>query len=163
MKSLERKCDYCEADIENKRADAKYCSAPCRNAAEKRRYRERKGLAVNPIRGPYTGRSNNRRAYALKYKFGITVDQYEQMLENQNNSCAICNKEARAEGKSLAVDHDHATGEIRGLLCSYCNYKLVGRHRDPHLLRKIADYIEQGTGWFVPEKKKKRTVKRKPK
>jgi hypothetical protein len=58
------------------------------------------------------------------------------------------------------VDHDHFSGEIRGLLCTYCNYRVVGKHRDGELLRRIADYVEQGTGWFVPKKKK--TKKRKP-
>jgi hypothetical protein len=42
------------------------------------------------------------------------------------------------------------------LLCRYCNHRLVGRHRDSRLLRRIADYLDVGTGWFVPEKKKRR-------
>ena len=47
------KCVGCEREIVGRRSDAKYCSDTCRSAAEKRRYRERKGLAVNPRKGPY--------------------------------------------------------------------------------------------------------------
>ena len=75
---------------------------------------------------------------------------------------AICEKHQDDLKKRMAVDHNHITGEIRGLLCDYCNHRLVGRHRDGQLLRKIADYVDQGTGKYVP-KKKRRTTKRKSK
>ena len=96
-----------------------------------------------------------REKYLLK-KYGITVAQYNQLLKKQHNCCAICLKEASSFTKRLAVDHDHITGEIRGLLCTYCNRRHVGRHRDPVLVLRIAAYISQGTGWFVPKKKVKR-------
>lgn len=156
----ERKCLFCEGDMLNKRADAKYCSAPCRASMEKRRYREKRGLAVKEQRGPYDGRSSDRRGYALRYKYGISVAQYNELLEKQENKCAICGKHEDEEPRALAVDHNHITGEIRGLLCTFCNHRIVGKHRDGDLLRKVADYIEQGTGWFVPKKKKKKKVKR---
>lgn len=102
----------------------------------------------------------NREGY-LRRTYGITGEQYNQMMEKQNSSCAICNKHQKDSKKRLAVDHNHETGEIRGLLCDYCNHRVIGRHRNGDLLRKMADYVDQGTGWFVP--KKKRPVKRKPK
>jgi hypothetical protein len=49
------------------------------------------------------------------------------------------------------------------LLCRYCNHRLVGRHRDSAVLRRIADYLDVGTGWFVPTKKKRRRKPRKAK
>ncbi len=97
----------------------------------------------------------------LKRNFGITEEQYNVLLKQQNYRCAICDKHQDEFKKRLAVDHNHFTKEIRGLLCSYCNHNLVARHRDGSLLRKMADYVEQGTGLFVP--KKKRPVKRKRK
>lgn len=97
----------------------------------------------------------------LRTAFGITEEQYNELLEKQNNSCALCKKNREHFDRRFAVDHDHQSGEIRGLLCFYCNHKLIGRHRDADLLRRMADYVSQGTGWFVPKKKK--TVKRKPK
>jgi hypothetical protein len=101
-----------------------------------------------------------RRANHLKSRYGITIEQYKFLLEKQNNCCAVCEKHQDMEKTNFHVDHDHITGEIRGLLCNYCNRMRVGRHRDGKIFRKIADYLEQGTGWFVPKKKK--PVKRKP-
>lgn len=57
----------------------------------------------------------------LKRKFGLTVDQYNEMLKAQGNKCAICPAERSLSGKALAVDHNHDTLEIRGLLCNECN------------------------------------------
>jgi hypothetical protein len=107
-------------------------------------------------------KSESSRKHHLKKTYGITPEQYNEILAKQEYCCAICGKHEEDEkNRRLAVDHNHETGEIRGLLCSFCNHRVVGRHRDGDLLRKVADYIEQGTGWFVP--KKKRPVKRKPK
>lgn len=103
-------------------------------------------------------RQIERRAH-LKRQFGITVEQYEELLASQNECCAICERHSSEFKTRLAVDHDHVTGRIRGLLCTYCNHRLVGRHRDGGLLRKIADYVEGGTDWYVPEKKKKKKKK----
>lgn len=89
--------------------------------------------------------------------YGITEAQYNEILVKQDNRCAICLRGASSFNKHLAVDHCHAAPfEIRGLLCGYCNHRVVGRHRDPGLLRRVADYISQGTGHYVPKKKKKR-------
>ena len=82
------------------------------------------------------------------------------MLDKQDHCCAICDKHKSEFNQNLAVDHNHVTGEIRGLLCTYCNHRVIGRHRDGNLLRKMADYVDQGTGWFVP--KQKRPIKRRP-
>ncbi len=92
----------------------------------------------------------------LRRTYGITEAQYNLLLSKQGFACAVCSRPAESFNKNLAVDHNHVTGEIRGLLCAYCNHRLVGRHRDSNLLRRIADYVDQGTGWFVPKKKKKR-------
>lgn len=101
------------------------------------------------------------RPNTLRRLYGITLEQYNQMLNNQNGCCAICDRHRDEFDRHFSVDHNHATGEIRGLLCTYCNHRVVGRHRDGALLRRIADYVDQGTGWFVP--KKRPTRKRKPK
>lgn len=78
----------------------------------------------------------------------------------------MCDRPAEQFKTNLCVDHDHKTGEIRGLLCTWCNRYIVGKHTDGELLRKIAKYVEQGTGWFVPPaflKGRKKRRKRKPK
>lgn len=97
----------------------------------------------------------------LRLKYGITIEQYNELLHKQKGCCALCDRPQTEFKTRLAVDHNHATGEIRGLLCAYCNHRVIGRHRDGTLLRRMADYVDQGTGWFVPKRKK--TVKRKKK
>src|SRR3989304_10223484 len=63
----------------------------------------------------------SRRNTHLKRKFGITLDQYESILISQNNCCAVCHKDRSGVDRAFAVDHNHDTNEIRGLLCFYCN------------------------------------------
>lgn len=61
------------------------------------------------------------RNYWLK-KYNITSVEYKQLLEKQNGVCAICLNPERQQNRAfLAVDHCHATGKVRGLLCSNCN------------------------------------------
>jgi Recombination endonuclease VII len=67
---------------------------------------------------------SSRKAH-LKRSFGISLKQYNEMSESQNHICAICHCPENCYRNSvLSVDHDHKTGEIRGLLCSSCNRAL---------------------------------------
>jgi hypothetical protein len=59
----------------------------------------------------------------LRCAYGISTDVYDQMCSDQNNACAICGRPCRT-GKRLAVDHDHETEKVRGLLCISCNVHL---------------------------------------
>lgn len=62
------------------------------------------------------------RRYNLKKKFGLSEQAYLDMLETQHYRCAICG--GKKKERELAVDHDHKTGQIRGLLCAPCNVSL---------------------------------------
>ncbi len=64
------------------------------------------------------------RRWSYKHQYGITIEQYNEMLRLQQNQCAICHKEASKERQHLSVDHCHLTGKIRGLLCDRCNVSL---------------------------------------
>jgi hypothetical protein len=82
------------------------------------------------------------RAYQLKAKFGITPEQYQEMLKAQNGVCAICfQKETR---RALSVDHNHITGKVRGLLCDDCNHGIGKLKTDEGtaLLFSAIKYIE---------------------
>jgi hypothetical protein len=82
------------------------------------------------------------RGYHLKKHFGVTPDVYEFLLGLQDGTCAICLRKPRT--RLLAIDHDHKTGQIRGLLCTRCNHKLLGSsNEDPAILRRAADYLER--------------------
>lgn len=76
-----------------------------------------------------TSRERAREARLMK-KYGLTIRAYDLMLLNQGGACAICRRFPKT--KRLNVDHDHTTGQVRGLLCYVCNKKLIGRYRYTH-------------------------------
>ncbi len=82
------------------------------------------------------------RVYHYARKFGITVEDYERMLAAQAGRCAICNSTEPGGRGVFHVDHDHATGTVRGLLCTNCNAGLGQFKDDPALLRAAANYLE---------------------
>jgi hypothetical protein len=57
-------------------------------------------------------------------EFGLTIGEYETLLKKQRGKCAICKGHPGRKGSRFAVDHDHTTGKVRGLLCLQCNTKL---------------------------------------
>lgn len=76
----------------------------------------------------------------MKRRYGITVEDYDKMLAEQNGVCAICEKKDK---RRLAVDHCHKTGTVRGLLCSSCNIS-VGRFDDnPDTLKRAIEYLQR--------------------
>jgi hypothetical protein len=84
---------------------------------------------------------------AMAKKFGMDATLYRTLFQMQGGRCAICGEPETAKHngrvKGLAVDHVHATGRIRGLLCGNCNNGL-GRFMDsPARLRKAAQYLEE--------------------
>jgi len=105
------------------------------HAAYMREY-SRKMRAFNPDYG---------KNVFLRRRYGITIDRYNAMLAEQNGCCAICGKneanEIRGKIVALAVDHDHATGLVRALLCSACNTALGLLNDDPALLAKAQAYV----------------------
>ena len=82
----------------------------------------------------------------LQINFGISIDDYDKLLEKQNGICAICGKvESRKNMygiKRLAVDHNHNTGKIRGLLCSCCNQGLGMFYVDDKGVELLLNAIE---------------------
>ena len=75
-------------------------------------------------------------------KYGITLKEYNKMVEQQNNKCAICKNEYKEGNKKLAVDHCHKTGKIRGLLCSNCNPALGFLKEDLNIIKNLVRYIK---------------------
>lgn len=71
-------------------------------------------------------------------KYNITPEEYNKMLENQSNKCAICG--SKPIKRQLAVDHDHKTNKIRGLLCNCCNVGLGNFKDDEKLLQRAVKY-----------------------
>ncbi len=109
----------------------KFCK-PCK----KQRDRESQKRTRNP---------ETVRRYRLA-RYGLTPEDYDAILQAQHGGCALCERTtATRTGKPLHVDHNHRTGEVRGLLCDYCNRKRLGRGREDSAMHlKIADYLDNG-------------------
>lgn len=71
----------------------------------------------------------NRDKY-LKKKYGISIKQYNKLLKQQKGCCAICGKTEKENKQRLSVDHSHKTNFVRGLLCKFCNSRLLRYLRD---------------------------------
>lgn len=114
---------------------------------KQREHRQKNGERINAIKRAWHAKNKNtinanrntqasrdpqqRRAYSLKKLYGITLREYDIMANQQNNLCAICQRPPSGKGchAVLAVDHDHKSGKVRGLLCAGCN-KLLGYAKD---------------------------------
>lgn len=104
----------------------------CKREYDAKRYKERRDIY----------RAMHRKNH-LRRKFGIDERRYNELLDMQNGSCAICRKTCEDEGKRLAIDHDHKTGEIRGLLCYNCNRGIGHLQDNITLLKNAIDYLER--------------------
>jgi hypothetical protein len=81
---------------------------------------------------------HHKRNYFLHRNFNISLPEVEEMLDQQDNRCAICRRNGPA---TLHLDHCHETGRIRGLLCGNCNRGIGLLAHDPEVLRRAADYL----------------------
>lgn len=141
----------------------------CENSASRLRYELKKASGEVSIKN----HKDTNRAGHLKRIFGITTDQYDDLLEKQKYCCAICGKHQKEFNKRFSVDHAHTKsdwvpeGMIRGLLCFSCNHLVVGRHTDARIFENAANYLRQHTEWKVPDnmikgpKRKRKSRKKK--
>ena len=100
----------------------------------------------------YCSNSCTSRGYRNKYllrHYGITVEQYEQLLEQQNHKCKICQGEGFLMGKNhtmkLVVDHCHTHGHVRGLLCHNCNRALGLLQESVEITECAVEYLKEGS------------------
>ena len=82
-------------------------------------------------------------AIEIKRTYGISLDFYKNLLEKQNHCCAICFQKETSKNGRLFIDHDHSTGQVRGLLCLKCN-TILGMARDnPQVLISCIKYLSE--------------------
>lgn len=122
-------CKKCGANDRYKNRNCR----PCHKKSRDKWYRENKE-AILAKRDPQKQRENVARyraknperykANQRKFRYNLSAEQYKDLLEKQNNKCAIC-----PETGKLEIDHDHITGKVRGLLCGRCN-RAIGLFRD---------------------------------
>jgi hypothetical protein len=130
------------------------CKA-CHKTKQQRWYQENRQHAIAQVKAWQQANKEHLHAYRREYRqrrkaeerdaylrrtFGITQADYDALLDAQGGGCAICGK--RPGKIALHVDHDHETGEIRGLLCVGCNNALGRFHDDVALLLRAIGYVE---------------------
>jgi len=121
------------------------CSA---NKATRRDTMCRECASINARKNPKYDVKKYRRNWSLIKKYGISLEDFNLMFLNQNNRCLICNcvmqlpKEQMGQGMDVvAIDHDHKTGQVRGLLCNSCNKGLGHFKDDKKILSKAIKYL----------------------
>lgn len=131
-------CRQCQAEV----TAVAYGRTP--GAYKAKRERDAAWAAENPGKTKrYT------RAAWLLNRYGLTIEQYEAMLEGQGGRCAACGRVETRILKGLvsrlSVDHCHATGVVRGLLCHNCNLAVGHMQDDPAVAYALAAYLERAT------------------
>lgn len=94
----------------------------------------------------YAARKDYHRDLRFQREFGITLERYNEIKDEQNSVCAICQRteqEATNLDKNLAVDHCHTTKKVRGLLCSKCNTAVAMFKEDVETLEKAINYLKE--------------------
>lgn len=123
-----KKCKRCKYKFVAKLNSAVYCnrgdSCISRKEEKERRAKKPRSVAVKAPRVPRLPRPDHERDKHYRDKYNITLDDFNKMSATQDNRCGICGSIG-----SLYVDHDHATGDVRGLLCPSCNTGL-GQFKD---------------------------------
>jgi hypothetical protein len=130
---VDRTCEACGGHFARLvknivRGGGRYCSKKC-----------------NPVYAPRSTRSETYRRSNLKRGYGITPEDYQAMHDAQEGVCAICKCPASGKAKQssrLVVDHNHVTGEVRGLLCLSCNRALGWFRDDREVLLAALQYLE---------------------
>ena len=124
--------------------------------AERERARGRHRYSINPGKwvkaravhkqryNSDTNYRNRNRNYHRKWKFGLPPGKFDEMLLEQNGRCAICGRESL--GSNLNVDHEHSTGQARGLLCGSCN-RAIGKFNEKQELLLNAVHYLHGRRW----------------
>jgi len=128
------KCGKCYRDTYDKKNK--------NNPRVKQRVREATKRYLQTSKGLLCLRKKTRK-HELKKKYRMMEEDFQRMLKNQNNVCAIClQPEPSTFKRPLSVDHNHNTHENRGLLCHFCNTALGLFKDNPELLLKASYYLE---------------------
>ena len=95
-----------------------------------------------------TGRydPDTKRRYGLQNRYGMTLEEYDAMYDALEGICPVCLRQFQRRGKNietLCVDHNHTTGEVRGLLCCACNRGLGFFEDSPAALYRLTQYLDK--------------------
>lgn len=110
-------------------------------AAVNKAWRERNKERVTATAKAYREKNKDKiQAWYMRRRYGISIDDYMDILKKQGGKCAICgSKDFR--GKLPHIDHDHITGEVRGLLCLNCNAGIGNLKDNSEIIRRALQYL----------------------
>lgn len=145
-----RALKICSKCGDERTGSGSYCK-PCmaaRSAAWRKAYPEKARESVRKYQLADRQRLRlNRRRSHVKSSYGITQDQYEEMLAAQSGRCAICGTDKPVgPGGVFVVDHSHATNQVRGLLCCKCNFVLGHSEDRADVLAAAISYLQKYAG-----------------
>ncbi len=131
-------------EIKGRKYPSPYCK-DCTRTYQRERRRDR--VAEGWVEPRRTTEENTRLSWLRRLKLlGITEAEYNAMLTAQDHRCAICRTDKPWTRSGVwAVDHDHATGKVRGLLCHSCNLGLGKFNDDIETLLAAAEYVQSHT------------------
>lgn len=101
-----------------------------------------KAARLEYVRNNPDKQKNSNRAYRLN-KYGISVGEFNRIFNEQEGKCLGCQRHQSEFSKRLAVDHDHSTGQVRGLLCAACNLILGHAQDNSDVLVSLIKYLEK--------------------
>lgn len=134
---------YCEKCIPERIAErAKRMQGYRRAYHQRRRTADPEYIKQRNAKIPLSRKRTYYRRHMLAREYGLTLERFEEMLDQQNGACAIC-RGRFGDDRQPHVDHDHSSGEVRGLLCTNCN-KALGLFGDnPESAARAAAYLER--------------------
>lgn len=119
----------------------------CMSAARRAHYKAKRDSVLKRVRKYRKGNPDKIKHTKLMQTYGISFAEYNVILASQNGVCAVCEREERAiwrgQKTRLAVDHDHSTGAVRGLLCQKCNRALGLLEENVRHMARLIEYIEK--------------------
>jgi len=133
-KRITQACEYCGKEFEAmatavRQGGGRFC---CQEHYHANRSKDKAGL------------KERNRFYQKKTKYGVTREDYEEMLVTQDGKCKICNKMFGNEHHNRPhVDHRHVDGKVRGLLCSKCNSLISFANESKEILEEAVKYLRE--------------------
>lgn len=140
----EKKCSV--DDCKGNHSARGYCKKHYNERARAGEFKDLKRCNIVECDGIHQAKGYCEKHYAILKTYNIIPEHYELMLSEQNNLCAICNKLPPGTHKKtsvLFVDHNHATGNVRGLLCHYCNSMLGHAYDNVNIFKSAIKYLEE--------------------
>ena len=163
-----RLCLFCGSDIEHRRSQAKFCSKICRSFHHRGKTREivQKECKISICDVEFVP-NHGRQIYCnccikdgsvaresnLFQKYKITIKDFNESFALQDNVCAVC-KSLEPNGGKWVVDHCHRSGNLRGILCDWCNRALGLMLDKPEVALSAAEYLSQDKQSFINSTRK---------